>query len=215
MENYTKARTVERPSVCPFSGLAPDTPEVRVKDGSKIRNLLRYALSRMGAGPQAEEEARPPGRGGAAEEGQQEGRGRRPCRQIVFTATGKGASKAITCAEVLKRRVPGLQQLTRLLAGAVDEFWEPREPGAGLDGLTVSRNRPAIWILLSRDPLDASQPGFQPPGRHDTLWARPGTAEEAGAGHKRKRGGGGGGGGRGRGHGRKTGTPREDAEGQA
>uniref|UniRef100_A0A4W6DQT1 Ribonuclease P/MRP 25 subunit-like n=1 Tax=Lates calcarifer TaxID=8187 RepID=A0A4W6DQT1_LATCA len=191
MENYSKARTVEQPSVCPFPGLPPDTPEVRVKDGSKIRNLLRYALSRMEAKPRA----------------------------VVFTASGKGVSKAITCAEIVKRRVKGLHQLTRLLYSTVVEVWEPLEPAAGLDSLTVSRNLPAIWILLSREPLDRSQPGYQAPGRYDALWAQSTNKEEGGgftgqrAGHRRKRGGGGGGGGsRGKGPGRQSGRTREAAK---
>uniref|UniRef100_A0A665TD29 Ribonuclease P/MRP 25 subunit-like n=1 Tax=Echeneis naucrates TaxID=173247 RepID=A0A665TD29_ECHNA len=164
MENYSKARTVEQPSVCPFPGLPPDTPEVRVKDGSKIRNLLRYALSRM--------------EGGVA---------------IIFTASGKGVSKAITCAEIVKRQVKGLHQLTKLLYSTVVEVWEPLEPTAGLDSLTVSRNLPAIWILLSLEPLDISQPGYQAPGRYDTLWAQSASREEAGGfprqrpGQRRKR----------------------------
>ncbi|XP_018529570.1 ribonuclease P protein subunit p25-like protein [Lates calcarifer] len=222
MENYSKARTVEQPSVCPFPGLPPDTPEVRVKDGSKIRNLLRYALSRMEAKPRAaeEEEGRPPpGEGGGAEEGRQEAAGRPLCRQVVFTASGKGVSKAITCAEIVKRRVKGLHQLTRLLYSTVVEVWEPLEPAAGLDSLTVSRNLPAIWILLSREPLDRSQPGYQAPGRYDALWAQSTNKEEGGgftgqrAGHRRKRGGGGGGGGsRGKGPGRQSGRTREAAK---
>uniref|UniRef100_A0A673ACX8 Ribonuclease P/MRP 25 subunit-like n=1 Tax=Sphaeramia orbicularis TaxID=375764 RepID=A0A673ACX8_9TELE len=150
MENYSKARTVEHPPVCPFSGLPSDTPEVRVKDGSKIRNLLRFALSRMES------------------------------RQIVFTANGKGVSKAITCAEIVKRRVKGLHQLTKLLYSTVEEVWEPLEPTAGLDSLTVSRNLPSIWILLSTEPLDQGQPGYQAPGRYDSLWAQSGNREEGG-----------------------------------
>ncbi|XP_067456488.1 ribonuclease P protein subunit p25-like protein isoform X2 [Thunnus thynnus] len=221
MENYSKARTVEQPSVCPFPGLPADTPEVRVKDGSKIRNLLRYALSRMEAKPRAavgEEEG-----GGVAEEGQQEAPGRPLCRHVVFTASGKGVSKAITCAEIVKRRVKGLHQLTRLLYNTVEEVWEPLEPAAGLDSLTVSRNLPAIWILLSREPLDCSQPGYQAPGRYDTLWAQSVSREEGGgftgqrAGHRRKRGGGGGSGSssRGKGPGRQTGRSREPIKGQS
>ncbi|KAG7218231.1 hypothetical protein INR49_020540 [Caranx melampygus] len=210
MENYTKARTVEQPSVCPFPGLPPDTPEVRVKDGSKIRNLLRYALSRMEAKPREE--------GGVATEVQQEAPGRPLCRQIVFTASGKGVSKAITCAEIVKRRVKGLHQITKLLYGSVDEVWEPLEPAAGLDSLTVSRNLPAIWILLSLEPLDGSQPGYQAPGRYDALWAQSASREEGGgftrqrAGHRRKWGGGGGGGGGGGKVGRDLDTRLDDPE---
>ncbi|XP_071324358.1 ribonuclease P protein subunit p25-like protein [Trachinotus anak] len=217
MENYSKARTVEQPSVCPFPGLPPDTPEVRVKDGSKIRNLLRYALSRMEAKPRAaEEEGRPmPEEGGVAVEGQQEAPGRPLCKQIIFTASGKGVSKAITCAEIVKRRVKGLHQLTKLLFSTVVEVWEPLEPAAGLDSLTVSRNLPAIWILLSLEPLDGSQPGYQAPGRYDALWAQSANKEEGGGfsrqrpGHRRKRGSGGGGGGRGKGPSHQTGRPRD------
>lgn len=216
MENYSKARRVEKPSVCPFPGLATDTPEVRVKDGSKIRNLLRYVLSRMEAKPAAaEEEPRPtPEEGGEAEDKQREAPGRPLCRQVVFTATGKGVSKAITCAEIVKRRVKGLHQLTRLLFSTVVEVWEPLEAAAGLDSLTVSRNLPAVWILLSRELLDCSQPGYQAPGRYDTLWAQSANREEAGGlggqrqGHRRKRGGGGGGS-RGKGPGRPSGRSRE------
>lgn len=200
MENYSKARTVEQPSVCPFSGLGPDTPEIRVKDGSKLRNLLRYALSRMEAKGQAGEEEADP-------------QGPPLCPQLVFTAVGKAVSKAITCAEIVKRRVKGLHQLTRLLYGAVVEVWEPREPGVGLDSLTVNRNVPTIWILLSRDPLDGSQSGYQAPGRYDALWAQSASRQEGGprAGPRKKRGGGGG---RGRGPGRQTGRARESETGQ-
>ncbi|XP_056300499.1 ribonuclease P protein subunit p25-like protein [Pseudoliparis swirei] len=198
MENYHKTRTVERPSVCPFSGLPPDTPEVRVRDGSKIRHPLRYALSRMEgpreAGPREAGESRP------------------LCRQMVLTASGGGVSKAITCAEVVKRRVPGLHQTTRLQFCTVDEVWDPLEAGAGLDSLTVSRNVPSIWILLSRDTPDRSRPGYQEPGRHDGLWAhREDGGGQAGPtpGRKRKKGGA-----RGQGPGRQSG-PSTEAKGQS
>uniref|UniRef100_H2U5N2 Ribonuclease P/MRP 25 subunit-like n=1 Tax=Takifugu rubripes TaxID=31033 RepID=H2U5N2_TAKRU len=191
MENYRKCRTEAFPPVCPFSDLPPDTPQVQVKDGSKIRNLLRFALSRL-----------------------------LPCGHIVFTATGKGVSKAITCAEIMKRRVKGLHQLTRLLYATVSEVWEPLKPAAGLDSLSVSRKVPAVWILLCREAPDRSQPGYQAPGCYNALWTQPSNREEGGAltepkaGNKRKRGGGGGGGG-GRGRGRSlSGRSRDTMKGQ-
>lgn len=213
MENYRKCRVEEEPCVCPFACLPPDTPQVRVKDGSKIRNLLRFALSRMEsegqrAGPeQVEGEAEP----GEVGEGRQGARG---ISAIIFMATGKGVAKAITCAELVKRRVKGLHQLTRLQHAAVLEEWAPLEPAAGLDCLHVSRKLPAIWILLSRvlPPEGADQPGYQAPGRYDTLWAQEGGSGGGGAehraAHKRKRGGGGSGP-RGRGSGRPSGRSRE------
>uniref|UniRef100_H3C594 Ribonuclease P/MRP 25 subunit-like n=1 Tax=Tetraodon nigroviridis TaxID=99883 RepID=H3C594_TETNG len=154
MENYRKCRTEEVPAACPFPELPPDTPQVQVKDGSKIRNLLRFALGRM------EQEGTP---------------------HIVFTATGKGVSKAITCAEIVKRRVKGLHQVTRVRYATVAEVWEPLEPAAGLDSLTVSRQVPAVWILLSREAPDRSQPGYQAPGCYHALWTQGASRDEGGA----------------------------------
>nr|XP_040020915.1 ribonuclease P protein subunit p25-like protein [Gasterosteus aculeatus aculeatus]XP_040020916.1 ribonuclease P protein subunit p25-like protein [Gasterosteus aculeatus aculeatus] len=201
MENYKKTRSVELPSVCPFPALPPDTPEVRVRDGSKIRHPLRFALGHM-------EERRRGAQGAGGATG-----GQALCRQIVLTASGKGVSKAITCAEMVKRRVGGLHQLTQLQFSTVEEVWDPLEATSGLDSLTVSRNLPNIWILLSRDTLDRSQPGYQEPGRHDTLWAHEEEGGPPRSGHKRKKAGGGGGAGRGRGPGRETVRSREPAKG--
>uniref|UniRef100_A0A8C5A3Z4 DNA/RNA-binding protein Alba-like domain-containing protein n=1 Tax=Gadus morhua TaxID=8049 RepID=A0A8C5A3Z4_GADMO len=143
MENYRKASTEEDPARCPFLHLPAGTPQVLVKDGSKIRNIVGFALSRGDRPPEGGTTAGVP---------------------IVFTATGKGISKAITCAEMVKRRLRGgggVHQRTELQYRAVRELWEPLEPGAGLDGLTVSRNVPALWILLSRDPLEPPGPADQ------------------------------------------------------
>nr|XP_006635753.1 PREDICTED: ribonuclease P protein subunit p25-like protein [Lepisosteus oculatus] len=163
MENYHKAKTMEQPCPCPFPGLPAGTPEMKVKDGSKIRNLMGFAVGRM------ESEA---------------------TRHIVFTGSGKSVAKTITCVEILKRRVRGLHQVTRLLYSRTQELWEPLEPAAGLDGLTVHKNVPAVWVLLSKDPLDATQAGYQPPGCFDTLWAQAAREEGAAQEPRRKRGGG-------------------------
>ncbi|XP_072317428.1 ribonuclease P protein subunit p25-like protein [Eucyclogobius newberryi] len=217
MENYTLSRSEAEPGVCPFLFLSKDTPQIRVKDGSKIRNLLRFALSRMepktgprpGPGPGSDSEQRPDRPGPDQDEGrpgpdQDEGRPGpdqdegRPgpeswSRCVVFTAAGKGASKAITCAEIVKRRVPGLHQVTRVSYSSVLDSWDPLDPGLGLDSLTVTRKTPRIWILLSAAPLDRCMLGYQTPGRHDDLWANKepgGGAAEHKAGSRKKRGGG-------------------------
>ncbi|XP_056142766.1 ribonuclease P protein subunit p25-like protein [Lampris incognitus] len=204
MENYHKTRTVEQPCPSPFPGLPPDTPEVCVKDGSKIRNLMRFALSRMEtkSKPAEGEEGHKTDEGFVAME-IQEATDHPPAPekpligQIVFRASGKGVSKAITCTELVKRRVKGLHQHTKLLYSTAVDVWDPLEPTAGLDSLTVSRNIPSIWILLSKDPLDSSLPGYQAPGNFDTLWAQS-LRDDGGAfggqrrGQRRKRGGGGG-----------------------
>ncbi|KAJ0000633.1 hypothetical protein NQD34_012475 [Periophthalmus magnuspinnatus] len=180
MENYTLVGSKEQPAVCPFMFLPKDVPQIRVKDGSKIRNLLRFALSRMepktGPGPRSKSGPKP-----------------LQSRCVVFTAVGKGASKAITCAEIVKRRVPGLHQVTQLSYSSVLDSWDPVDPGLGLDSLTVTRKTPCIWILLSAAPLDRCMLGYQSPGRHDDLWANqdPGdSATEHKLGSRKRRGGG-------------------------
>lgn len=183
MENYRKANTIEQPCPCPFPDLPSDTPEVRVKDGSKIRNLMRFALSRM-----EEKTAASADHEGSEVSG---GTGDNLCRQIVFTGVGQSVAKAITCVEIMKRRIHGLHQLTKLAYRTLQDVWEPLEPGAGLDSLTVSRNVPSIWVLLSRDSLDKNQPGYQAPGSFDALWIQA-LKEEAATprhGQRRKRGG--------------------------
>lgn len=215
MENYSKARTVEQPFNCPFPSLNSETPEVRVKDGSKIRNLMRFALSRMEDKPCSAE-----GEGDGEEDAEPKRSAEKMCRQIMFTGVGPSVSKAITCVEILKRRVRGLHQYTQLHYRTVQEVWEPLEPDAGLDSLTVNRNVPAIWVLLSKDPLDVSQPGYQAPGSFDALWAQAAREEMAShkQGQRRKRGAGGGGGGGGAGRGKTTsrqgGRPREHRKSQ-
>lgn len=185
MEKYTLSRSEEQPSVCPFKFLPKDTPQVRVKDGSKIRNLLRFALSRMELKPVPE-----PGLNQAETESKDSPEVQ--SRRVVFTAIGKGASKAITCAEIVKRRVKGLHQVTQLDYSSVVDLWEPLE--AGLDPLTVNRKIPCIWILLSAEPLDRCMLGYQAPGRHDQLWANQdegsGTTAPHRTGNRKRRGGG-------------------------
>ncbi|KAK2815327.1 hypothetical protein Q7C36_023593 [Tachysurus vachellii] len=203
MENYRKADVVEQSSVCPFTDLLHDgVPVVRVRDGSKIRNLMRFSQSRMEGRAEKVLES-----GGGREEAETSGESQL-CRQIVFTGGGPSVSKAITCVEILKRRLGGLHQVTRLVYSSLQEMWEPLEPSAGLDSITVTRNVPAIWVLLSRDPLDSKLAGYQAPGTFDALWAQV-TAKEERENQRRKSGGRGGGSGRGKGPRRQMTRPRD------
>lgn len=173
MENYRKAGVVEQPCLCPFTDLLHDgTPVVRVRDGSKIRNVMRFAQSRM------EGRAEKPLESGGGREEAEPSAESQVCRQIVFTGVGPSISKAITCVEILKRRMGGLHQVTRLIYSSLQEMWEPLEPSAGLDSITVTRNIPTIWVLLSRDPLDSNTAGYQAPGSFDALWVQAAAKEE-------------------------------------
>ncbi|XP_074153052.1 ribonuclease P protein subunit p25 [Sminthopsis crassicaudata] len=152
MENFKKVRTeeadTEAESLGPFADLAPGAVEMKVKEGSKIRNLLGFAAARM------EQPA---------------------TRTIVFSGCGRAVTKTVTCVEILKRRLAGLHQVTRLRYRSLREVWESRPPPPGCPGpsLSVHKNVPAVSILLSKDALDPGQPGYQPPEpRPDArIWA--------------------------------------------
>ncbi|XP_075993875.1 ribonuclease P protein subunit p25-like protein [Genypterus blacodes] len=124
----------------PIPGLPADILHMRVKEGSKIRNLLQFATARMQ---------------------DEKGDGRMALRQVVFTGSGRGVTKTITCVEILKRKIRGLHQVSKLCYKTVREIWE--SPQHGEAGVTVHRTVPAICILLSKDPLDPQEPGYQPP----------------------------------------------------
>ncbi|XP_054244102.1 ribonuclease P protein subunit p25 [Indicator indicator] len=153
MENFRKVRTSEEESPLPFSDLPPDVVEMKVKEGSKIRNLMNYAMAQM------------------------ELKGR---RQIVFSGCGRAVTKTITCVEIMKRKLGGLHQVTKVRYKTLLEVWENQDPlpGGPAQNLTVHKNVPSICILLSRDPLDPNETGYQPPEPQPGLEAQPTEAAE-------------------------------------
>ncbi|KAF7663464.1 hypothetical protein LDENG_00211070 [Lucifuga dentata] len=151
-EGFKKVCRTEEDSPCPFPGLASGVLEMRVKEGSKIRNLMGFAMARM----QGEKGG---SRGGVSGEG---------LRQVIFTGSGRAVTKTITCAEIMKRKVGSLHQLTKLRYKVVKEVWESNE--GGTSEMTVHRTVPSISILLSKDPLDPQEPGYQPPETLSALW---------------------------------------------
>ncbi|KAM9410050.1 ribonuclease P protein subunit p25-like [Pholidichthys leucotaenia] len=129
---------------------------MRVKEGSKIRNLMGFAMARM------------QGESGI-------GVGVGGLRQVIFTGSGRAVTKTITCAEIMKRKVGSLHQLTKLQYKVVKEVWESAE--SGTSEMTVHRTVPSISILLSKDPLDPQEPGYQPPETLGALWEEKEGAE--------------------------------------
>lgn len=151
-EGFKKVCRTEEDSPCPFPGLASGVLEMRVKEGSKIRNLMGFAMARM----QGEKGISGGGVSGGG------------LRQVVFTGSGRAVTKTITCAEIMKRKVGSLHQLTKLQYKVVKEVWESTE--GGTSEMTVHRTVPSISILLSKDPLDPQEPGYQPPETLSALW---------------------------------------------
>uniref|UniRef100_A0A087YER3 Ribonuclease P and MRP subunit p25, b n=1 Tax=Poecilia formosa TaxID=48698 RepID=A0A087YER3_POEFO len=159
-EGFKKVGRVEEDSPCPFPGLASGVLEMRVKEGSKIRNLMGFAMARMQGGIVA------------------------GLRQVIFTGSGRAVTKTITCAEIMKRKVGCLHQMTKLRYKVVKEVWESNQGAAS--EMTVHRTVPSISILLSKDPLDPQEPGYQPPEALSALWEdRAGTEPSAQTTYKR------------------------------
>ncbi|XP_033762054.1 ribonuclease P protein subunit p25-like protein [Pecten maximus] len=140
MENYTKGEVHEVPTSVPFP-LENSGVEMKVTAGSKIRNLLGYSMKKI-----KEPEV----------------------KQMTWNASGPAIPKAISCAEIMKRKNKSLHQITRLMNRRIEEYWEPKVDG--LDRLKVNRDIPAIYILLSKIPVDTADPGYQAPGSLNTLW---------------------------------------------
>ena len=151
--NFKRVGRREDPDPHPIPGLPADILHMRVKEGSKIRNLLRFATARMQG----------PGQGGGGGGGGGGGSGGGALRQVVFTGSGRSLTKTITCVEILKRQVGGLHQVSKLCNNTVSEAWESLRKG--VPGVTICRTVPALTILLSMDPLDPQEPGYQPPQR--------------------------------------------------
>merc|ERR1712084_152438 len=70
-------------------------------------------------------------------------------------------TKAVTLAEVVKRRFKGLHQITSLSTTEIVDEYEPLEEG--LDKVTDTRTMSCIEIKLSQEPLDTSDKGYQAP----------------------------------------------------
>ncbi|XP_067292612.1 ribonuclease P protein subunit p25a [Pseudorasbora parva] len=146
---FRKVCSTGEPIPCPIPGLASEVLEMRVKEGSKIRNLLGFAMSRF------------QGDGNAA-----------PTSQVLFSGMGRAVTKTITCAEIMKRKVRGLHQVSKLQYRTVTEVWESQESGPVQ--MTIHRTLPSICILLSKEPLDPQEPGYQPPAEtlsEESKWA--------------------------------------------
>ncbi|XP_041365738.1 ribonuclease P protein subunit p25-like protein isoform X2 [Gigantopelta aegis] len=141
MENYEKGETREVDEELPF-GSYSNVVQMKVTAGSKIKNVIGYALKKL-----QEPEV----------------------RYLSWNGSGHAVTKTVTCAEITKKKFKGLQQITKIRFKRIEEFWEPKLEG--LERLKVNRDIPAISVLLSKDPLDKLEPGFQCHGSLNALWS--------------------------------------------
>ena len=71
---------------------------------------------------------------------------------------GRACNKAVTIAEILKRKMP-LHQITSLSSCELIDIFEPLEEG--LDIVESKRYVSCMIIILSKFPLDSSNKGYQ------------------------------------------------------
>lgn len=99
---------------------------MHVKSGTKIRNVLGYAMKEFPS-----------------------------YNSIIWTGTGNGIAKTISCAEIFKRKYENLHQVTKLCYVSSEKSKED----------TVKAHRiPEVHILLTKDIKDTTELGYQAPG---------------------------------------------------
>ncbi|KAG0374813.1 hypothetical protein BGX24_009903 [Mortierella sp. AD032] len=76
---------------------------------------------------------------------------------LTLKAQGKSITKAVTVAEILKRRLEGsLHQFTEIGHITEREVWDPNPDKPNLDPITITKHRPTIRIRLSKELPTAS-----------------------------------------------------------
>ncbi|PON83538.1 Splicing factor-like protein [Trema orientale] len=146
--------------------------EIRITAQGRMRNYITYATTLL----------------------QEKG-----SNDIVLKAMGRAINKTVMIAELIKRRIVGLHQNTSIGSTDITDTWEPLEEG--LLPLETVRHVSMITITLSKQELDTSSTGYQPPLPVDQV--KPlNEFDDEGEGSPRIRGRGRGGRGRGRGRGR-------------
>lgn len=122
MNNYSKGRNEEES--WQRERVRIDLPEnfiwMQVSGSSKIRNLLEVAWKKFDELP-----------------------------YLLWSASGPGVTRAITCAEMTKRKYGKLKQETKICYREVKEYWDPKIEN--LDQLVVVREIPAIHIFLCKE----------------------------------------------------------------
>lgn len=80
---------------------------------------------------------------------------------IELKAMGQSINKTVRIAEIIKRRIPGLHQNNKISSISTQDTWEPVEDG--LDSISIMVHVSVLCIVLSTEPLDVNDPGYQPP----------------------------------------------------
>lgn len=129
-----KGRGGERRVEKPKAETPIDENEIRITSQGRMRSYITYAMTLL----------------------QEKG-----SNEIVFKAMGRAINKTVTIVELIKRRIVGLHQITSIGSTDITDTWEPLEEG--LLPLETTRHVSMITITLSKNQLDTSAVGYQPP----------------------------------------------------
>ncbi|KAK6792309.1 hypothetical protein RDI58_011390 [Solanum bulbocastanum] len=109
--------------------------EIRITTQGRLRNYITYATNLL-----------------LQEKGSKE---------IALKSMGRAISKTVMIAELIKRKMVGLHQITSIGSTDITDTWEPLEEG--LLPLETTRHVSVITIILSKEELGTSSAGYQPP----------------------------------------------------
>lgn len=125
--------------------------EIRVMAQRSARNYISYAIQKLTAeGAEAQ-------------------------TTIVLKGMGRAIHKTVNIAEIIKRRVSGLHQITSLESNTLVDVFEPTMQG--LSRKEIQRTVSSITIKLSKEQLDEKDPGYQKPIPEDQV--QPESKEKA------------------------------------
>lgn len=119
--------------------------EIRITALGRRKNYISYALNLLD--PQTENTE---GRKDASKHD-----------TIQLKAMGRAITKTVAIAEIIKRRIKGLHQLTEIDSSEITDVWEPLEEGLRI--VETVRRVSSMTLTLSKKKLDVTAPGYQEP----------------------------------------------------
>ncbi|RNA09824.1 ribonuclease P subunit p25 [Brachionus plicatilis] len=134
MENYTLSLEPAIDKSEPLHSIQLDSNVIHmnVKTGSKVANLVNYAIK------QFEEDS---------------------LNQITWNGTGDALNKVVACAEIMKKKIKNLYQINKIGFARTEEQWKSNLEN--LRDIRIVREIPRICIIISKTPLDPNESGYQ------------------------------------------------------
>jgi len=80
---------------------------------------------------------------------------------VIIKGVSNAVESAVKLAELIKHRIAGLHQINKISHITILDEYEPLEEG--LDHLKFTRIVTMLEIKLSKQPLDTTDVGYQPP----------------------------------------------------